>query len=138
MEPRWEHYEHGADVGLRGFGGSRSEAFEQVALALTAAIADPQAVRPLQSVALRCTAGDDESLLAAWLGALGHEMASRGMLFSDFKVRLHDGALSGEARGEPLDPARHQPTADVKRTTAATPRVARHGDGWMAQAVVDV
>jgi len=27
----WEHYEHGADLGVRGFGATKAEAFEQAA-----------------------------------------------------------------------------------------------------------
>ena len=39
-EARYEHFSHGADVGVRGFGASPAEAFEQAALALTAAISE--------------------------------------------------------------------------------------------------
>ena len=35
--PRWEHFEHDADVGVRGWGNTRAEAFEQAAVAMTAA-----------------------------------------------------------------------------------------------------
>ena len=35
---RWEHFPHAADVGVRGFGKSAAEAFEQAALALAAVI----------------------------------------------------------------------------------------------------
>ncbi|MBT9613287.1 MAG: archease, partial [Burkholderiales bacterium] len=34
----WEHFTHGADIGVRGFGNTPSEAFEQAALAMTAVI----------------------------------------------------------------------------------------------------
>ena len=37
----WEHFAHGADVGVRGVGATLNEAFEQAALALTAVVADP-------------------------------------------------------------------------------------------------
>ena len=40
----WEHYEHGADIGVRGFGATKAEAFEQAALAMTAVVADPAAI----------------------------------------------------------------------------------------------
>ena len=33
---RWELYDHEADIGVRGFGASKSEAFEQAALAFAA------------------------------------------------------------------------------------------------------
>ena len=32
----WEHFAHGADIGVRGYGLSLEEAFEQAALALAA------------------------------------------------------------------------------------------------------
>ena len=38
---RWEHFPHEADIGIRGIGSTREEAFEQAALALTAVTADP-------------------------------------------------------------------------------------------------
>jgi SHS2 domain-containing protein len=134
----WEHYEHPPDLGVRGFGESKAEAFEQAALAMTAAVADPGMVRPFDSIALLCRAPDDERMLVEWLNAVAREMAVRRMLFSKFKVRLQDGSLTGEARGEMIDPARHRPAMEVKRATSATARVARHADGWVAQAVIDV
>jgi SHS2 domain-containing protein len=34
MSGRWEHFAHEADVGVRGVGATRAEAFEQAALAM--------------------------------------------------------------------------------------------------------
>ena len=138
VKARWEHYEHGADIGVRGLGASKAEAFEQAALALTAVIADPFAVRPLERVALECEAPDDELLLAEWLNALVYEMATRRMLFSRFAVRLEGTRLAGEAWGESVDVARHHPAVEVKGATYTTLRVAPQGEGWLAQTVVDV
>jgi SHS2 domain-containing protein len=134
----WEHYEHEADVGVRGFGATKQEAFEQAALAMTAAITDPSAVAPRERIALSCQAPDAELLFVEWLNALIYEMSSRKMLFSRFAVRLEGDRLSAEAWGELVDVARHQPAVEVKGATYTTLRVARHGDGWVAQTVVDV
>ena len=41
----WEHFEHQADIGVRGVGNSMGEAFAQAATAMTAIICDPQGVR---------------------------------------------------------------------------------------------
>jgi SHS2 domain-containing protein len=135
---RWEHYEHGADIGVRGCGATKAEAFEQAALALTAVIADPAAVAPSERVAIRCEAPDDELLLAEWLNAVVYEMSVRRMLFSRFALQLDGSRLSGEAWGEPLDAARHHPAVEVKGATYTTLRVAPHEGGWVAQTVVDV
>jgi tRNA nucleotidyltransferase (CCA-adding enzyme) len=135
---RWEHFEHGADVGVRGYGASKAGAFEQAALALTAVIADPAAVRPLERFEIACVGPDDELLFAEWLNALVYEMSTRKMLFSRFAVRLDGTRLAAEAWGEPVDAARHHPAVEVKGATYTMLRVAREGDGWLAQTVVDV
>jgi SHS2 domain-containing protein len=138
MAGRWEHYPHEADIGVRGIGPSKAAAFEQAALALTAAVTEPAAVEPRQPVGIACEAPDDELLLVDWLNALVYEMATRRMLFSRFDVRLNSNALEATAWGEPLDAARHHPAVEVKGATYTTVRVAREGNGWMAQTVIDV
>ena len=138
MHARWEHYEHGADVGVRGLGATKAEAFEQAAIAMTGAITDAVSVRPLEQVSLSCEAPDDELLLAEWLNALVYEMATRRMLFSKFEVRMENGKLDAQAWGEALDAERHHPAVEVKGATLTTLRVARHEDGWLAQTVIDV
>ncbi|HWD21571.1 MAG TPA: archease [Burkholderiales bacterium] len=138
MTPHWEHYAHEADLGVRGVGTSKAEAFEQAALALTAAVTDPAAVQAHSRVSLQCEAPDDELLLAEWLNALVYEMATRRMLFSRFAVKLEGNRLAADAWGEPLDPQRHHPAVEVKGATYTTLRVARAGDAWIAQTVVDV
>jgi len=135
---RWEHYPHEADMGVRGFGSTKAEAFEQAALALTAVITDPAVVEQRDSVTIECQAGDDEMLFAEWLNNLVFEMATRGMLFSRFAVRIEGSRLNAQAWGERVEVARHRPAVEVKGATYTTLRVARQGSGWMAQTVVDV
>lgn len=136
---RWEHFDHGADIGVRGFGATKAAAFEQAALALTAVVTDPARVEPRETVPIRCAAGDDELLLAAWLNAIVTEMAVRRMLFARFHVELDGNALRGTATGEAASPARHEPAVEVKGATYTELRVARAPDGgWLAQTVVDV
>ena len=59
MTARWEHFPHGADVGVRGFGSTKAESFEQAALALTAVIADPAGIEPREAITVKCEAPDD-------------------------------------------------------------------------------
>jgi SHS2 domain-containing protein len=135
---RWEHYEHGADIGVRGFGATKAQAFEQAALAMMAVVADPATVAQRERVAIRCEAADDELLLAEWLNAVVYEISVRRMLFSRFAVQLEGGRLTAEAWGEAVDLERHHPAVEVKGATYTTLRVARQEDGWVAQTVVDV
>ena len=135
----WEHFHHGADIGVRGFGPSKESAFAQAASALTAVIAEPPGVAAKEPVAIACAAPDDELLLLDWLNALVFEMATRRMLFGRFDVRLTPGQLEATAWGEAIEVARHQPAVEVKGATCTELRVRPTDDGgWVAQCVVDV
>lgn len=139
MDDRWEHFEHRADIGVRGIAATRGGAFEQAALALTGVVCDPATVEPRDAVPIACEAADDEGLLVAWLNALVYEMAVRHMLFARFDVRIEGRHLAATAEGEAIDRARHHPAVEVKGATYTALRVARGDDGlWTAQTVVDV
>lgn len=135
----WELFAHDADIGVRGRGATLAAAFENAALALTAAIVDPAGVRAEQTVAIACEAPDAELLLVDWLNALVFEMATRRMLFGAFDVTVADGKLAAEVRGEIVDPARHAPAVEVKGATYTALSVSRGEDGvWTVQCVIDV
>lgn len=139
MVQRWEHFAHGADIGVRGVGRSLEGAFEQAALAVTAVITDPQSVAATESVEVSCEAPDHELLLVDWLNAVIYEMATRRMLFSRFEVSIDDHRLQATLWGETLDAARHEPAVEVKGATYTELAVRRDESGaWMAQCVVDV
>ncbi len=139
IEARWEHFPHQADIGVRGMGPSKEEAFEQVAIALTAVMTDPRAVAPNEVVSVACEAPDDELLLADWLNALIYETATRNLLFSRFEVHLGNHHLQAKAWGEVVDPAKHQPAVEIKGATYTALQVRQTEDGgWIAQCVVDV
>lgn len=126
-------------MGVRGFGSTCEQAFEQAAIALMSVITEPSTIAPRMAVAIACDAPDDELLLVDWLNAVVYEMATRRMLFSRFEVYIHEHRLTATAWGEPLDIARHQPAVEVKGATYTGLRVAREPDGrWVAQCVVDV
>jgi SHS2 domain-containing protein len=137
--PCWEHFPHDADIGVRGWGASPSEAFVEAALALTAVVTDPKSVRPDHSVTVECSASSLDLLLYQWLNAIVFEMATRSMLFGQFEASIEGMRLQGVARGEGVDRDRHAPAVEVKGATLTELKVAEVRPGrWMAQCVVDV
>jgi len=136
---RWEHFQHVADIGVRGCGDTMDEAFEQVALALTAVVTDPELVGTDQPVQIECEAPDPELLLVDWLNALVYEMATRHMVFGRFEVHIDGTCLHGRAAGEPVQTQRHRPAVEVKGATYTELAVRQDQDGcWIGQCVVDV
>ncbi|MDT8450826.1 MAG: archease [Wenzhouxiangellaceae bacterium] len=135
----WEHFEHVADIGIRGCGATLEQAFAQAAVALTAVICDPADVVPRECVEIDCAADDREMLLVEWIDAIVYEMATRGMLFSRFEVNVTGNRLRGRLHGEPIDVARHRPAVEVKGATLTELEVGRDAAGrWRAQLVIDV
>lgn len=138
----WEHFEHKADIGVRGFGTTPEEAFAQAALALTAVVTDPCRVEARDLVELeleRDDEGDLELLLVDFLNALIYEMAVRQMLFSRYQLQLDDRRLCIRMWGEPVDRHKHEPAVEVKGATYTELKVAEVKPGhWLAQCVLDV
>lgn len=135
----WQHFAHGADIGIRGRGATVDEAFAQAATALTAVVTEPALVRPLEVVHMQCRVRDPELLFFEWLNTLVFHMATRRMLFSRFEVRVSGDRLDAEAYGEAVDVPRHAPAVEVKGATLTELAVRQETDGrWIAQCVLDV
>lgn len=139
MTGHWEHFEHVADIGIRGFGSTPAEAFAQAGLALTALITDPDRVAPRQRVHVELEEEDDlEYLFFDWINAIVYQMSTHHLLFSRYEVRIDGNRLQADLWGEPVDPQRHAPAVEVKGATFTELAVRQEGDQWIAQCVVDV
>lgn len=134
----WEHFSHEADAGVRGFGATPAEAFEQAALALTAVVTNAE-VNPLVLVEVNCEAPDLELLFVDWLNSIIYEMAVRQMLFGQFSVTIDGTRLRATLRGEPVDVVRHAPACEPKGATYTALSVMHDAGGrWSAGCIVDV
>jgi len=139
LRPHWEHFEHAADIGIRGFGLTLAQAFEQAAVAMTAVITEPGQLVASTIVSICCEAPDIELLFVDWINELIYQMAVRGLLFKCFQVVIDEGKLSATALGEAIDRQKHQLAVEIKGATYTELRVYQALDGlWVAQCVVDV
>ena len=139
ITPHWEHFEHEADIGIRGIAPTLEQAFEQTAVAMTAVVTDPALVSDATTVTITCTAPDIELLLVSWLNELIYEMAVHGLLFKRYQVVIANGQLSATAFGAAVDRQKHQPAVEIKGATFTELRVYQQADSaWVAQCVVDV
>ncbi len=137
--PHWEHFQHQADIGIRGIGTTIAEAFAQAALALTAVITDPSSVTPKTSITISVSAEDLDALLFDFLNLVIYEMETRHMLFSQFDITVTGSQLRATLTGEPVDTSKHHPAVEVKAATYYELLVCHQSnDSWCAQCVVDV
>ncbi|WP_455207467.1 archease [Kaarinaea lacus] len=137
--PGWEHFEHKADIGVRGYGNTLEEAFTQAALALSSVITDLDKIETRECITVECEAPEYDLLLVDWLNELVYQMATRKLLFASFKVQIHGHCLQAEICGETAVQQRHQPAVEIKGATFTELKVYQTTDGqWIAQCVVDV
>jgi SHS2 domain-containing protein len=134
----WSHFSHEADIGLCGEGATVEEAFVMTAMALTAAVTQPDKVRAQQTIALHCESPDLDYLLLDWLNAIIYEMAVRKMLFSGFQLSIAASTLTARISGEPVDRARHEPAVEPKGATLTELSVRCVDGHWKARCVIDV
>ena len=135
----YETFEHTADLGLRIRGGDLDALFAEAARALFSVIVtNLDAVRPRQQIDFHIEGERIDDLLHDWLDELLFTFSTRHVLLSQFDVSIRDSVLTGIARGEPIDPARHEIDLEVKAITYHGLKVQPEGPGWLAEVIVDI
>jgi SHS2 domain-containing protein len=138
ITPHWQHFEHKADIGVRGFGNTPAEAFAQAALAMSAIITELSLIADSRQVDIICEEAEIDLLFVDWLNTVIYEMSVRNMIFSRFHVAIENGHLTASAWGETIDVQRHQPAVEIKGATYTELAVYEKQGEWIAQCVVDV
>jgi SHS2 domain-containing protein len=135
----YEYFEHTADLGLRVRAADVNTLFADAATALFAAVVDGlDTVRAAQQVEIAVEGTDLEFLLFDWLRELLFRLDADHLVLSQFDVAVTESGLRATCRGEPLDPARHVLSHEVKAITYHGLRVEKEGDGWIAEVIVDI
>lgn len=140
---KYEQFEHQADVGIRGYGKTTEEAFENGAKAMFSVIVSLEKVEPKKEIKIKCEAVNLEELFVEWLNKLLSEAGIENLVFSDFRIKEIKKAdsgykLSGVAKGEELDLEKHEPKVEVKAATYSQLKVEKIGDQYIVQTIVDV
>ena len=135
----YEFFEHTADLGLRIRAGQLTTLFEEAACALFSAIVvNFEQVQPVDEATFELEADRRDDLLRDWLGELLYAFHADHRLFATFEVRLDGNRLEAVARGEPIDPTRHEIDAEIKAVTYHGLKVQRDESGWLAEVIVDL
>lgn len=114
----FEILEHTADIGIRAFGNSLQELFENAALAVESIALDPEQVDPHFAYPLAAGGEDLEALLVAWLNEIVYYLDGKRIAMSRFEVEtLTETEVVGRGWGEPRDAERHPARLVVKAAT---------------------
>lgn len=136
---KFEFFEHTADVGIKAYGRTLEEAFENAALAVFEIMTDTSKVRPIESREVEVEGIDLENLLYRWLESLLVFYDSELLVFSKFKVNidLQNLKLSGIAWGERFREDFERRTL-VKAITYSLMSINKTQEGYVITFVVDI
>lgn len=138
MQP-FEVLDHTADVGLKSYGETLKEVFENAAIGMFSLITDLDNVKVSLSAEIEIEAEDRETLLVEWLNELLYRFEVEYLVFKRFEIVDWDEEyrLRARAYGEPLDLGRHQIKTQIKATSYHELKI-EHSDGWSAQVIFDI
>jgi len=130
---------HTADLGLRIWGATRKELFENAGAALSAVLTDRRRLRLRNIEKITVEAPDLEALLVAWLNHLLYLYDVDAFLGREFKIlELTPQRLQAQARGETYDPERHVARTAVKAATYHHLEIANRNGRWEATVILDL
>ncbi len=140
----FETFEHGADVGVRGFGETPEEALSNLLKALTSLMVEKTSFmdEPPQSyIPIEVEADFLDELLVVFINKVLSIASIEGLLLYEFRGHLEESTpflLKGEVGGIPFDSEKYGYGVEVKGATFTMAKFEKIKDKYVAQCVVDV
>ena len=115
----FELIDHTADVGVKAYGKTLSEAFENAAKGMFSIITDDSEIESVGQYNIELEAPDLEQLLVDWLSELLYLNTARNQVFGFFKVDLDEknNKLTAKIFGEKFTLSKHKIGAEIKAVT---------------------
>jgi SHS2 domain-containing protein len=139
-----ETVDHTADMGIRGWGNTVAEAFEEAAAAMFELMADPRGLVPSRRSTISRDGADLTELLIEFLNGMLSDADLSGTVYLGAAItRLEKAggkwALDAAIEGVPLDEVRDRLRIEVKAATYCGASVRETDPGaWIAECVVDL
>ena len=115
----YELIDHTADVGIKAYGKTLSEAFENAAKGMFDIITDSSEIESIGQYDIELEAPDLEQLLVDWLSELLFLNSAKNLVFGFFKVEIDEkkNKLSAKIFGEKYTVSKHKIGAEIKAVT---------------------
>jgi len=116
---KYDLIDHTADVGVKAYGETLSEAFENASKAMFDIITDNSEIESTGQYDFTLNAPDLEQLLVDWLSELLFLNSAKNLVFGFFKVEIDkkNKSLKGRVFGEKFNVSKHKIGAEIKAVT---------------------
>ena len=138
MQKDFQIIEHTADVGIKAFGSTLSEAFANTARGMFSLITDLDSIGEILHRDIRVKASSRELLLVEWLNELIYLFDVENVLFHRFEfVSLTETGLKARCYGEKVNRDRHELKTGIKSATYHMLEI-KQNTGYTVQVLFDI
>lgn len=136
---KYELINHTADIGIKVYGKSLNELFENAGLAMFEIIAWLKKIKKKHIIEFKVEANSFEELMQAWLSQLLLKFNLEKFLFVEFKVRkICKNYLFAEAYGEIFNPLKHKLKREIKLVTYHQLELKKENNIYQMQIIFDL
>ncbi len=141
---KFETFEHGADVGIRGYGKTLEEAFSNILLALLEVMVEDfkeEELKAEKKLKITLHADEVEELLVMFVNRAISLCYTEDLVFFKFEGRITQNQkfkLEGDLLGESFKEEKFGYGVEVKGATFTMAKVYKQDDFWVCQCVIDV
>jgi SHS2 domain-containing protein len=139
MEKRYEQFSHTADIGVRVFGKTLKELFENAGFAMFDILADLEGIKGEITQDFELTAPNHEELLIAWLDELLYYFYAKNIIFYKFEVtKISEDVIVAKAFGRSISENRNRLKTEIKAATYYNLKIIKKDDYYEVDIIFDV
>ncbi len=139
MEKRYEQFSHTADIGVRVFGKTLKELFENAAFAMFDILADLEGLKGEITQDFELTAPNYEELLISWLDELLYNFYAKNIIFYKFDVtELSEDVIRAKVFGRSVSENRNRLKTEIKAATYYNLKIIKKDDYYEVDIIFDV
>ncbi len=147
-EKGFEFLDHTADVLVKAWGRSISEALSEIAHGMFEIMTDTSRIDPIIEVEIEVCGFDLENLVYRWLEELLYYHDSKNLVFREFQIVSIEEKNSSDnekniclkaiAKGEIFNRDKHESRTVVKAVTYHNMSIVKENDKWIITVVFDI
>jgi SHS2 domain-containing protein len=139
MDKRYEQFPHTADIGVKVYGSSLKELFENAAFAMFDIIADLEGLKASVEQKVEARGGNHEELLVAWLDELLYNFYTKSLIFFKFEIdELTEKSLKARVFGRPVGANRNRLNTEIKAATYSDLKIKKTSGGYEVSIIFDI
>jgi SHS2 domain-containing protein len=138
MIKQYKQIDMSGDVGLKVWGQTLEELFENAATGVSELITDVSALPETETREVHVVADSSEDLLVLWLNELVFLFDSDNYVGRSFAVSIADNKLKAKISGTTFDPSEYESRLLIKAATYHDLTVCKTSTGWEATVIFDI